>query len=333
VTIATDKFTYKHGEKVNFTVAPSDDFGVREVAIFDGPWRVATITEKPYRGSYTIPGDVTCVQRTLTAVATDSGGQTGSSATTIEVDPGDCDGIPTPEPTATATATASATATATATTSPVATATATVVVGGTVTPEPEPVVKAVSAAAAPSVSFGSVPASIASAGVIVNVSAVAQAGVRQLDVFLGTRKVCTLTRAPFTCRIKPTGTDVGKQSLRVVVTDLNGASAESKRDVVVLQFAAKGLTLSAKTKGSRTAISGKLRLPSQVGMLEGCRSGSVTLVVKRGKRVIDNSQVRLSRTCGFKKTITSRAKGKVSVSARFGGNRVLAPVRANRRFS
>jgi len=152
-------------------------------------------------------------------------------------------------------------------------------------------------------------------------------------VFLGNRRVCTLTKAPFTCKVQPRGTDVGKQSLRVVVTDLNGSSAESKRDVVVVKFVAKGLTLSAKSTGSRTAVSGKLRLPAQVGMAEGCASGSVTLIVKRGSKTIDNSQVRLNKTCGFKKTISSRSKGKLSVSASFSGNKVIAAVKATRRFS
>ena len=186
---------------------------------------------------------------------------------------------------------------------------------------------------APSVNIGNVPSSIASEGIVVNVSATAVAGVRQLDVFLGNRKVCTLTKAPYTCKVQPKGTDVGKQSLRVVVTDLNGSSAESKRNVVVVKFAAKGLTLAAKSTGSRTAISGKLRLPAQVGMAEGCASGSVTLIVKRGSKVIDNSQVKLNKTCGFRKTVSSRSKGKLSVSASFGGNKVIAAVKATRRFS
>jgi hypothetical protein len=217
----------------------------------------------------------------------------------------------------------------------VATATATVTVGGQVTATPtptaEPQVKA--ASDGPSVSFGNVPANIASAGVLVNVTPIARAGIRQLDVYLGTRKICTLTKAPYTCKVRPKGSDVGRQSLRVVVTDLNGATAESSRNVVVLQFKPQGLSLAASTRGSRTTISGKLRLPSQVSMAEGCKSGSVTLVIKRGSKVIDNSQVRLGRYCSFTKRISSRSKAKLSVSARFSGNKVLAAVNANRRFS
>jgi hypothetical protein len=208
------------------------------------------------------------------------------------------------------------------------------VVGGTVTPEPEPQPAGQAKAAnTPSVSLDSVPSTIAANGITLNVSATAVAGVRQLVVFLGNRRVCTLTKAPFTCKVTPRGTDVGKQSLRVVVTDLNGNTAESNRSVVVRKFAAKGLTLAAKTTGSRTAISGRLRLPAQVGMAEGCASGSVTLIVKRGSKTIDNSQVRLNRTCGFRKTVSSRTKGKLSVSAVFGGNKVIAAIKATRRFS
>jgi hypothetical protein len=134
--------------------------------------------------------------------------------------------------------------------------------------------------------------------------------------------------------VSPRGSDVGRQSLRVVVTDLNGATAESSRNVVVLQFKPKGLSLAASTRGSRTTISGKLKLPSQVTMAEGCKSGSVSIIVKRGSRVLDNSQVRLGRYCSFTKRINAKRSGaKLTVSARFSGNKVLAAVNANRRFS
>jgi len=327
VTIATDAGSYHHGDKVTITAAPSDDFGIHDITFYDGAWQIGRVTTKPYKLSYTIPWDVTCVTRTLTAVATDSSGQSGSSSTTIDIDANDCSGTPQPTPTPTATATAS----------PVATATATVTVGGEVTatptPEPQQQQQVRVASDGPSVSFGSVPGNIASAGVLVNVTPIAKAGIRQLDVYLGTRKICTLTKTPYTCKVKPRGSDVGRQSLRVVVTDLNGATAESSRNVVVLQFKPKGLSLAASTRGGRTTISGKLKLPSQVTMAEGCKSGSVTLVVKRGNRVIDNSQVRLGRYCSFTKRISSGSKAKLSVSARFAGNSVLAAVNANRRFS
>lgn len=325
VTIATDAGSYHHGDKVTITAAPSDDFGVHDVTFYDGAWQIGRVSTKPYKLSYTIPWDVTCVTRTLTAVATDSSGQTGSSSATIDIDANDCSGTPQPTPTPTATPTA------------VATATATVTVGGEVTAtptaEPQQQQQVRVASDGPSVSFGSVPANIASAGVLVNVTPIAKAGIRQLDVYLGTRRICTLTKAPYTCKVRPRGADVGRQSLRVVVTDLNGATAESSRNVVVLQFKPKGLSLSASTRGSRTTITGKLKLPSQVTMVEGCKSGSVTLVIKRGSKVIDNSQVRLGRYCSFTKRISSRSKSKLSVSARFSGNKVLAAVNANRRFS
>ena len=318
VTITTDKSSYRHGDKVAIQVAPTDDFGIRDVKIYDGAWQVGTVSVKPYKLTYTIPSDVTCVSRTLTAVATDSAGQTGSSSTTIDIDPADCAGSPTPTPTATATA------------SPVVTATATVTVGGEVTPTPVPVSAAKSAA--PSVSFGSVPANIASAGVVVNVSPVASAGVRQLDVYLGTRKICSLTKAPFACKVVPTGADVGKQSLRVVVTDSNGSSAESSRSVTVARFKPAGITLSPARSGKRVTIAGKLRLPKQVNLATGCKSGTVSLVTKRGNHVVDDSQVKLSATCTFSKRITA-SRGKLNVTARFSGNTALATAQANRRFS
>ncbi|WP_028057522.1 right-handed parallel beta-helix repeat-containing protein [Candidatus Solirubrobacter pratensis] len=325
ISLATDAGTYHRGAAVVMTASPADDFGVRQVLFYDGPWLIGSANRPPYKVTYKLPGDIGCTTRTLIAVASDSSGQTKSASSLIGIDPADC-AAPTPTPTPTPTSTAG----------PVTTATGTTTVGGVVTPGPgvttdEPFVRTTTPA--PAVSFGAMTGSIASTGVIVNVTPVAAAGVRQLDVFLGTRRVCSLTKAPFRCKIVPNGRDVGRQSLRVVVTDLNGASAESSRNVVVLQFKPKALSVSATTRHSRTVVSGKLKLPSQVTLDEGCASGSVSLIVKRGSRVVSDSQVRLSSSCSFTKHVSGRSKSRLSVSARFSGNKVLAPVRANRRFS
>jgi hypothetical protein len=86
-------------------------------------------------------------------------------------------------------------------------------------------------------------------------------------------------------------------------------------------------------KRLRRTISGRLRLPDAVTRAQGCK-GSVTLVIKRGDRSVLDEQVRLSRKCTFKRSVTAaRRKQSFSASARFAGNAVLSAARKTRRFS
>ena len=84
-------------------------------------------------------------------------------------------------------------------------------------------------------------------------------------------------------------------------------------------------------------ITAEVRLPDRVTAAQGCAGGSITLVTKRGGRVIDDSQLRLNRDCEVTKRITVSRSGsqeRSRPSARFGGNRVLLPASSQtRRFS
>lgn len=325
VSLTTDAATYHRGDKVTLTAAPDDDIGVHRVVFYDGAFIVGAATRPPYSASYHLPADAGCTSRTVAAVAEDSAGQTASATRTITVD---C-ATPTPTPTATATATPTATA--------VATATATVVVEGEVTPSPEPAPQAV-VAEAPTISLGSVPSRLTASGFQITVSALAGSGVKQLDVYLGVRKVCSITRPPFTCRVLPTGAEVGRQSLRVVVTDLNGASASTSRQVTVARFRPAGATINVSSRNLsgnriRATIAGKVKLPARVTRADGCRGGSVGIVLKRASRVLDDSQVKLRSDCSFKKHVTTNRTGlALTVQARFRGNPVLQPTSKSRRF-
>ena len=87
---------------------------------------------------------------------------------------------------------------------------------------------------------------------------------------------------------------------------------------------------------SRKTITGKLKLPSAVTTAQGCRSGSVTVVVKKGSSAVSNRQVKLSSSCRFTTSITvkrTKKKTTYTVNAKFGGNTVLLPTRNDRRFS
>ena len=107
VGVSTDKATYHLGENVVLSAAVGDDFGVKNVVFYDGPWAVGSADRKPYSVTYKLPTDIACATRTLTAVVEDSAGQTASSSVQIGIAAGDC---ATPTPTATPTATATVTA-------------------------------------------------------------------------------------------------------------------------------------------------------------------------------------------------------------------------------
>jgi hypothetical protein len=166
----------------------------------------------------------------------------------------------------------------------------------------------------------------------------APAGVRQLEAFLGSRKVCTIIAAPYSCEITPTGADVGTQALRVVLTDNGGSTAEASRSVAIAKFASRvSLTISTwNVRGgkARRTISGSLRYPSGVTRAQACESGTVTITIRRSDRSVLNQQLGLSKSCTFQRSVTAaRSKQSFSVSAKFGGNTVLSAAGSTRRFS
>ena len=78
-----------------------------------------------------------------------------------------------------------------------------------------------------------------------------------------------------------------------------------------------------------------MRPPAGARAAAVCASGTVTFVVERRGRVFLNRQVRLRKDCTAKLKFTAkRARRKIhEVDARFGGNTVLQPAHATRRFS
>jgi hypothetical protein len=188
----------------------------------------------------------------------------------------------------------------------------------------------------PTIAFLSAPTTIASK-TTVNLTPTAAAGVKQVDLFLGQRKVCTVTVAPFRCDVTPTGADVGTQALRAVVTDATGATAQATVTVTVPKFKSK-VSVSIKRENvsggkARRTVSGKVTLPAGVTKAQGC-SGKVAVVIKRAGRSVFNQQVSLSKSCTFTRSVTAkRGNQSFSVSAKFGGNAVLTTSATSRRFS
>jgi len=302
------------GATITLTADASDDFGIKRVRFAEGLTTLGTATLPPYTQTVTVPADAACNSvRTYSAVAMDSLGQTRSATLPVTV-----------------------TCAAPVVPTPVATATATADVGGVVTPQPEqPKQVNPTPNTAPSVAFVSWPRTIAGKSKVV-FTPNAPAGLKSASVVLGTRTLCTVTQAPFECSFTPKGSDVGGQTLRVVVTDLTGATAEDARNVVVSRFVAK-LTVKVAKKsvkgGVKRTITGKVTFPSAVTKRQAC-SGKVLLTVKRAGRSVLNQEVKLSKSCTFKRSITTRsAKESFSASVRFAGNNVLTAVGKSRRFS
>jgi hypothetical protein len=198
------------------------------------------------------------------------------------------------------------------------------------------------APAAPSIDLGAVPATLTAAGVTLTLVPTAEAGVKEVAVFLGTRRVCALTAGPWTCKVVPTGADVGRQAIRGVVTDAAGQTAEASRTVTVAKFKPRGLSLriaSRNVKGGavRKTLTGAVLRPAGVTAAQGCRGGAVTIIVKRAGRSVSNSQVKLSSSCAYSKRVTAKRVGRGSkaftYSVRFSGTAVLSSASTTRRSS
>lgn len=189
----------------------------------------------------------------------------------------------------------------------------------------------------PTVAFENAPRTLSKA-TKVSLAVTAPAGFASAKLLLGTRTVCTITKAPYSCTVTPTGADVGRQSLRVVVTDAKGSTAEAAVSVTVPKFAAKLATKVTKRKAKRGETKRTIRVtlnrPKGVTAAQACRGGHVTLVVKRAQRTIINQQVRLAGSCTFTRSVTASSRGGAfSLSAKYSGNAVLRSASTSRRFN
>jgi hypothetical protein len=298
------------GKAATLSATAGDDFGVKSVTFYDGTTKLATTTLPPYTATDAIALGATCASGThaVSAIAEDSLGQTTISSGTLAVTcPAPVDTTP-PD----------------------------------TTPAPTPAPTPAAPAPAPAVGISAPSSALKSGGTTVTVTPTAAAGVKQVDVYLGTRKLCTLTAAPWTCKVVPTGADVGTQVLRTVVTDAAGQTAESSRTIVVAKFAPRGLSVSIHSrnvKGNAVAktISGRVLLPAGVTAAQGCKGGAATIVVKRAGHSVSNSEVKVSSSCTFTKHVTAKrvgaGSGAFSYSVRFTGTSVLSSASSTRRSS
>ena len=177
-------------------------------------------------------------------------------------------------------------------------------------------------------------------GTAVTVAATSGAGVAKVEFLLGTRLVCTVTAAPYSCLVVPRAGDVGLQSLRVVITDNAGGVTVLSRQVLIDRFRAAGVDIGVKQKRlkgnrERRTITARIELPAGVSAAEACGDGSVTFVVTRRGRAFLNEQVALRADCTARLRFTAKRARKPihKVSARFADSTVLYPISSSRRFS
>lgn len=323
VSLEASSLSEEPGRAVTLSATGSDDFGVRRVTFYDGSAAVGTATTPPYSASAVVAADAACDgTRSYSALVEDSSGQTTASepvALTVTcpfVPPPDRDRDPDPpdrgedpEPPARGDDPAPP--------------------GRGADTQPPP--------AAPGVTFANVRRTLGRATRIA-FRPLTPAGFVSAVVLLGDRTVCTVRAAPFHCTVRPTGADVGRQVLRVVVTDARRSTAQASMNVVVPKFAARMRTrmTTRRAHGGRVERTFAVTVVRQsaVTARQGCRGGHVTLVVKRGRRTVVNQQVRLTGSCTVKRSVTAtRRGGAFRVSAKFGGNAVMRAASSSRRFS
>jgi predicted extracellular nuclease len=147
------------------------------------------------------------------------------------------------------------------------------------------------------------------------------AGVEKVVYTLNKHVICTDTKAPFACHAKLTGAYPGLAKLVITVTATNGTVTSLTRIVHIARIRVKGLSLSSKVSRGRLVLSGKLTLPSNVTVGQGCSSGTVK--VGAGKHVV---KAKLTRSCSYSGSLTGIRRG-TKLTASFSGNRALAPAR------
>ena len=169
----------------------------------------------------------------------------------------------------------------------------------------------------------------ANAPTILRADASDDRGVARVQFFDDDRLLCEVTTAPYQCAYAPRGGDVGRDTLIAVAVDGANQTTSAVRAVTVHRFTPSSLTLSLRPSRDRRPpysfkASGRLARPTPVAPSQGC-SGTVTITAKRGSKAVYTKRTPLSRTCEYSVTLhPGKRKGKLRLTARFGGNDVIA---------
>ena len=162
-------------------------------------------------------------------------------------------------------------------------------------------------------------------------------GVARVSFLDDGKVICTDDTAPYDCAYAPTGDDVGRDTLIAVAFDGAGQTAVDFRRVTVGRFDPK-LTAATTPKRDRRrpyryTTTGSVVLPSGVTPGQGCAAGgSVAVEFRAGKLRLPQTTT-LRPDCSFRTSIAfpsrrSLGRGRLAVSAKFGGNGVLGTAKA-----
>jgi Big-like domain-containing protein len=150
----------------------------------------------------------------------------------------------------------------------------------------------------------------------------------------GDRLLCAVKQAPYVCRYRPRGVDVGRRVLIAVAQDDHGQTSIALRHVTVAKFAPRTLALKVGPRRDRRApfsfrARGSLSLPRGVTTAEGCSSGIVQVLYRSGQAQAFRV-ARIKADCSFKTSMVRfrdrkllARSGRIKVRAHYYGNGVL----------
>lgn len=170
-----------------------------------------------------------------------------------------------------------------------------------------------------------------------SVNATDDRGLARVQFFDDDRLVCEDTVAPYECDYQPRGSDVGRNTLLAVGIDTANQTTTLVRPVRVRRFSSSSLSLSIRPSRDRRPpytfrATGRLARPDTVAPSQGC-SGEVTIKARTSRRTALTRRAKLSRNCEYSLTLRfrSRPASRLRVTARFGGNDVMASRTSRRR--
>ena len=153
------------------------------------------------------------------------------------------------------------------------------------------------------------------------------------------RIVCNDTAAPYTCDYRPTGDDVGRNTVSAMAVDTAQQTATTQRVFRVPRFKPARVSLKV-TPGKDTTLplrfrsAGRVILPAGVSSALGCRGAFVAIQVKSGTKTISTRRAKLRANCAFSKRVTFkvrrrfRGRSQLRFRAIFSGNSVLSSRRS-----
>lgn len=157
-------------------------------------------------------------------------------------------------------------------------------------------------------------------------------GVAAVTFVVNDRALCRDTAAPYECSYRPTGGDVGRATIVAIATDTAGQTGTDVRGFFHARFSPTRLTLNVRG----ATATGRLSLRPGVSRAVGC-NGQVRLTQRyqdpeSGRRVLTTQRATLRDDCTYRRVIKVPGDRKrITVTARFLGNKVVAPATSRSR--